>query len=133
MAPKGSASFLRRLPHRESLGRGLRRTLWVAGAGLVLYALLLGEGGWLRVARLQAEVDHLESDLRAVQRAQEERRHDLQELDRPGSLVLEQVARERYGLKRPGEKVLHVLGGGEESLAPAAPTLAPGGEGGGGP
>jgi cell division protein FtsB len=92
---------------------------------LVLYALLLGEGGWLRVARLQAEVDQLEADLASVRRAQEERRMELEELSRPGSLVLEAVARERYGLLRPGEKVLHVLGGQGESLAPEAPVLSP--------
>ena len=47
------------------MGRGLRVAFWAGGLGVLLYALLLGDGGWLRVASLNAEVRELESELEA--------------------------------------------------------------------
>jgi len=120
-----SASFLRRLPQSERMGRSLRIALWTAGVGFVLYALLLGEGGWLRVASLNAEVNDLQSKLATLKTQQETVKSELDDLARPGSLTLEKVARERYGMHRDDERVLHVLGAGGESLAPKAPALHP--------
>jgi len=120
-----SASFLRRLPQSERMGRSLRIALWTAGVGLVIYALLLGEGGWLRVAGLNAEVNELQGKLASLKSQQETVKSELDDLARPGSLTLEKVARERYGMHRDDETVLHVLGAGGESLAPKAPALHP--------
>ena len=120
-----SANFLRRLPQSERMGRSLRIGLWTAGIGVLLYALLLGEGGWLRVASLNAEVNELQSKLQTLQEQQDTVKEELADLARPGSLTLEKVARERYGMHRPSETVLHVLGAGGESLAPKAPALHP--------
>jgi cell division protein FtsB len=120
-----SANFLRRLPQSERMGRSLRIGLWTAGIGFLVYALLLGEGGWLRVASLNAEVSGLESKLQTLQDRQEVVKEQLGDLARPGSLTLEKVARERYGMHRSSETVLHVLGTGGESLAPKAPALHP--------
>ncbi len=120
-----SANFLRRLPQSERMGRSLRIGLWTVGIGFLVYALLLGEGGWLRVASLNAEVSGLESKLQTLQDRQEVVKEELDDLARPGSLTLEKVARERYGMHRSSETVLHVLGTGGESLAPKAPALHP--------
>ena len=120
-----SANFLRRLPQSERMGRSLRIGLWTAGLGFLIYALLLGEGGWLRVASLDAEVNELQSKLQTLQERQETVKDELADLARPGSLTLEKVARERYGMHRSSETVLHVLGAGGESLAPKAPALHP--------
>lgn len=123
--PHDSASFLRRLPQSERMGRSLKIALWTAGLGLVAYALLLGEGGWLRVAGLNAEVNELQGKLETLKSQQQTVKDELDDLARPGSLTLEKVARERYGMHRDSEKVLHVLGAGGESLAPKAPALHP--------
>jgi cell division protein FtsB len=120
-----SASFLRRLPQSERMGRSLKIALWTAGLGLVVYVLLLGEGGWLRVAGLNAEVNELQGKLETLKSQQQTVKDELDDLARPGSLTLEKVARERYGMHRDSEKVLHVLGAGGESLAPKAPALHP--------
>ena len=92
---------------------------------VALYLLVLGEGGWLEVGRLRTEVGNLESDLVWVQAKQDELRAELAELEAHGGLALETVARERYAMRRPGEKVLHVLGSADESLTPQAPQLEP--------
>jgi len=120
------ANFLRRLPQGERMGRGLRLGLWAGGGGVLLYALLLGDGGWLRVASLQAEVRELEAELDALNRGQIEVGDQLRALEEPGSPVLEEVAREVYGMHRDGERVVHILGAGDETLAPTAPDLDPG-------
>ncbi len=119
-------NFLRRIPRKEEMGRRFRLALWVAGAGFILYTLLLGEGGWIRVARLQGEVESLEGELRVLDQQQAQLRQRLDGLAQPGSATLEKVARERYGMHRKGERVIHILGTEDESLAPRAPSLDPG-------
>ncbi len=108
------------------MGRGIRIALWAGGGGILLYALLLGDGGWLRVASLKAEVRDLEAELEALRTEQAEVREDLDALQEPGSTVLEEVARERYGMHREGERVVHILGTDEDRIASEAPELEPG-------
>jgi cell division protein FtsB len=121
----GPTTFLRRLPKSEQLGRGMRRALWAVGAMVVLYILLLGEGGWIRIQKLRVEIDALDSDIQWLESKQGELRSNLDALAQPGGMALEKVARERYGLRKPGERVVHILGKGEETLAPEAPEMAP--------
>jgi len=121
-----SANFLRRLPQGEKMGRGLRVAMWAGGGGVLLYALLLGDGGWLRVASLQAEVRELEAELQILRSEQAEVSEELQALGEPRSGVLEEVARERYGMHREGERVVHILGAEHDAIAPRAPELEPG-------
>ena len=123
-----TASFLRRLPQKERMGRPLKLVLWLGAGGFVVFVLLLGDGGWLRVAGLQSEVEELQAQLRTLDQQQTELREELEDLSRPGSPTLERVARERYGMHAPGERVVHILGTRDESLAPKPPSLIPGPE-----
>ncbi len=110
------------------MGRPFRLALWLGTGGFILYVLLLGDGGWVRVAGLQSQVKQLQSQLRYLDHEQEQLRNQLEDLARPGSKTLEKVARERYGMHRENERVIHLLGTEDESLAPRAPSLRPSGE-----
>jgi hypothetical protein len=71
----------------------------------------------LGVQRLRGENARLAAEVARLRREQAAAAADLAALKEPGSLELERVARERYGMHREGERVVHVLG----SDAPAAP------------
>lgn len=113
-------SHLRRRS-RPSRGKtALSWVAWVGGASVLLYLLVLGDAGLLRVRHHEHRVAALEEDLRQTHQHQAELQGRTDQLSEPGSFMLESVARERYGLVKPGEKVLHVIGGSDEE-SPVAP------------
>jgi len=110
------------LRRRQRPGRGraaLSWVAWVGGIAVLLYLLVLGDAGVLRVRHHEAGVRALQTDLEGLEARQAGLQVHIDELSRPGSFMLERVARERYGLARPGERVVHVVGGPLEESPPA--------------
>jgi cell division protein FtsB len=116
--------YLRAKVGKEDIGTGARRTLWLLAAATVVYGLVLGEGGVVRIRRLERENARLAQDIAALHQQQAQLQGEASDLALPGSFALEKVARERYGLTRDGERVLHVLGAEAPPAAPGA-TSAP--------
>jgi cell division protein FtsB len=81
-----------------------------AAVGFAAWSLLLGEGGLLPLQRLRRENAKLAGEITRLRQEQIALRLQLAELESPGSFALEKVARERYGMHRENERVLHVLG-----------------------
>jgi cell division protein FtsB len=125
-SPIAGPSFLRRR-YREGSRRRAERVLIALVGALLLYALILGDNGLVRLMQERRQVENLREDLRWLQIHSEDLGERIDDLDRPASFTLEQVARERYGLTASGERVIHVLEPGQTTDTPPMP-LEPGGE-----
>lgn len=110
----GQGVFLRRFWMGQRLRT--RRLFLVAGLGWMLYILLAGEHGFIQIraleaerSRLQKEIDGVDAELGALHKRLEAQ---------PGDpFFVERVARERYGLARPGETVYRLPEGTDETGA----------------
>jgi len=112
-------SHLRRRD-RPSRGRAaLSWAAWVGGAAVLLYMLILGDAGLVRVRSHAAQVAALQAGIDDLREAQAELDERTVLLNTRASFILERVARERYGLARPGERIVHVVGSPAEPGAKA--------------
>lgn len=120
---RGPRRFLRgRPPGRRSL-RWPLLALITLGLGLLTATTLLGDNGIAthrRLARDRAAVAAEVERLRAQRRELQARIDALN----TSPAALERIAREKYGMKRPGEEVIELIGG-EKLTADMTATLAP--------
>jgi cell division protein FtsB len=105
--------FLRLPPHRWSPRRSLA---YLGGVAVLLFFLspLLGENGlptYLRLRSRRAELQQRVEDMRVRDAALQQRTTAL--LDDP--TALEELARERYNMRRPGETVYEIVDDEEEA------------------
>jgi len=122
------------LPHRGPFLRGappVRARPWptlLALAGLVLVALiassLLGENGWRSHQRLRRERAALAAEVDSLRQRQRDMIRRIKELHDPAAL--ERLAREKYGMRAPGEEIIEVVG--EENLEGKVPVAPPPGD-----
>jgi cell division protein FtsB len=106
---RSAPPFLRKRVQRTGRIDRLWRLLGIGAICLALYALVLGDSGWLALSRQRAEVESLERDVESLRAAEARIREQLSELQKPSSFELERVARDEFGLVREGERVLHVV------------------------
>jgi cell division protein FtsB len=101
----------------ERVRRPRRARPWL-GLGLVLaivtYLLVFGEAGWLAVRAEQNAVGELTSELERIRAQTAAVQARDAALARPQSDELERVAREQYRMRREGEEVHHLVGGGDD-------------------
>lgn len=76
--------------------------LVVVGAGL--YVLVAGESGYLEVRERRAELKRLRGEVQTL-RSQNDSLQTVMRLLAEDLEYLEKVAREEYGMKKPGERV----------------------------
>jgi len=117
-----NAGFLRSRRRKRERRRNLT-WLYVAGGLVLAYAMLLGDSGLIRIWQTRQEVRELRARLAWVDEHQAQLEARLNDLRQPRSFMLEKVARERYGMVRPGDRVIHVI---DETEAPVSgPPLPP--------
>ncbi len=69
--------------------------------------LLFNDYGLLKYLRLKSEINELNSDIERSQKIIDSLGIEIKELNE-NDLKIEEVARERYNMKRPNEKVLKI-------------------------
>ncbi|MDO9171277.1 MAG: septum formation initiator family protein [bacterium] len=108
------------------LRRRLRLSLlWLGGAavGVLLYSSLTGANGLRTYLDLRQERLRLEREVAELQRRRAEIETGLVALrDTADTETLERIAREKYRMRRPQEKVIEIVG--EDALAPAPEPTA---------
>jgi cell division protein FtsB len=108
------------------LRRRLRLSLlWLGGAGVgvLLYTSLTGANGLRTYLDLRQERLRLEREVAELQRRRAEIETGLVALrDTADTETLERIAREKYRMRRPQEKVIEIVG--EDELAPAPGPVA---------
>ncbi|MHB8078121.1 MAG: FtsB family cell division protein [Candidatus Krumholzibacteriia bacterium] len=115
--------FLRgRPPGRASL-RWPLLGLVALGLGLLTATTLLGDNGIATHRRLVRDRATVAAE---VERLRAQRRELQTRIDalNTSPAALERIAREKYGMKRPGEEVIELIGG-EQLTADMSATLAP--------
>lgn len=115
--PRHNGPYLRGAPSR----RGLPRPAVIVGgavAVVILGGTLLGERGLPSYLSLRRDRGELEARVAELREREQSLASDLEALEQDPEMV-ERVARERYRMHRPGERVMDVLGGPED--LPAAP------------
>lgn len=108
------------------LRRRLRLSLmWLGGAtvGVLLYSSLTGANGLRTYLDLRQERLRLEREVAELQRRRTEIETGLVALrDTADTETLERIAREKYRMRRPQEKVIEIVG--EDALAAASGPVA---------
>ncbi|MFH0920784.1 MAG: septum formation initiator family protein [Fibrobacterota bacterium] len=98
--------LVRALFVQEASARKKMILLAVAAVVLFLFAFLLGGNyGLLNMVELRKERRGLAQQLRAMQAERDSLQRGLQRL-RTDKSEIERIAREKYGMARPGEKVI---------------------------
>ena len=126
-SPRAAPAFARGAPAVRGgpLRRRLRLSLlWIGGAAVcvLLYTTLTGANGLRTYLDLRRERLRLEQEVADLQRRRAEIVTGLVALrDTADTETLERVAREKYRMRRPQEKVIEIVG--EDALAPP-PTAA---------
>ena len=71
--------------------------------------LFFNENGVFKYARLQNEVHSLNEQIQKVQDQNKNLQAEIDSLQRKVPAKIEKIAREKYGMKRPGEKSIEVI------------------------
>ena len=87
--------------------RRWKQLLFLALLAGGLFVLFAGESGYLQVEARRSELKLLQKEIVSL-RAQNDSLRTLLELLRNDSGYLEKVAREEYGMKKPGEEIYRV-------------------------
>lgn len=103
-------------PGRAPLGWTLIVLVWLPMAALLVW----GKGGVLDLVALRKEVRKLQEDVSGLERENARIRAEIQKLQTEPS-AYEAVARERFFLKKPGERVLYIPGDGVPSQGDTVP------------
>jgi len=101
--------FLRRFyQHRPEIGPGLQRALFYILVASLVYGFVLSDAGVVRTIELRRERDRLKRRLSTLERRQAAIDSAVEALRRD-PFAIEKLGRERYGLIRPGEKVIQLV------------------------
>ena len=71
--------------------------------------LFFNENGVFKYAQLQNEVHSLNEQIQTLQDQNKELQAEIDSLQRKVPAKIEKIAREKYGMKRPGEKSIEVI------------------------
>jgi len=125
MSSAGSTrpAFYRRSTSASGRKGGRTSLLVIAAAALLLLcAVVFGDRGLLALRSERAQVEELRQAVAQEGQALQTLEERIEAFERPGSEALEEVSREEYLMRRPGEQVIHLL---EDD--PAEREEAPGG------
>ena len=70
--------------------------------------LLFNEFGFVKYVKLKTDLDSLNSRIEKIEKENEKLKAEIDSLERKIPAKIEKVAREKYEMKRPGEKVIEV-------------------------
>ncbi|UCE01626.1 MAG: septum formation initiator family protein [Candidatus Latescibacterota bacterium] len=105
--------FLRRHAERNARRRRLRRLLTLGLALILGFGFLLADGGLVSILAGRWRIRCLEREVAALESRQQWLHREL-ELRQGDSATIERLAREEYGMVRPGERVVRILEVSEE-------------------
>lgn len=100
--------FLRLYQERTLFRRRVQRALAWSFVPVLVWAFVFADGGLASIATRRVRVWRLERQVTALERRQEQLRNSI-ELRENDPVVLERLARERYGMARPGETVYRIV------------------------
>ena len=108
----GNLRFVRALRELfESQNALRRRFFWIAlltGALFVILFVIGGNYGILNITKLRDERQDLQSQIRAMERERDSLKLTIEKL-KTDRREIERVAREEYGMAKPGEKVVKFI------------------------
>lgn len=74
-----------------------------------LVFLVFNDSGVIKYVKLKSQVNELESEAQRKQKENKNREAEIDSLEKKNPAKIEQVARERYGMVKKGEKVIKVV------------------------
>ncbi len=91
----------------QGLSRGFALFLVLFGVGMLLISLV-GDQGWIAYLQLRAEKGRLEQRIQEATGREAQLRREVKALGNDADYI-EQVAREKLGLVKPGEEVIELI------------------------
>ncbi len=89
--------------------RKLRVYIFFALFLIAVVFLFFNENGVLKYSKLQSEVNSLNEQIQKLQDQNKSLEAEIDSLQRKVPAKIEKIAREKYGMKRPGEKSIEVI------------------------
>lgn len=91
----------------------------ISGKKIILYLFLLiviigvvfllfNEYGFLKYNRLKSQLDSLNTKIETIEKENKKIKAEIDSLERKIPAKIEKTAREKYGMKRPGEAIIDV-------------------------
>jgi cell division protein FtsL len=87
--------------------RGRRAILPVLGLLVLLLFLSAGKRGFIHQIRVRQERARIEKEMKRLEAIKQQLEEEKKKLNDPA--VVEKIAREKYGMAKKNEKVLHVV------------------------
>lgn len=101
--------FLRRLyRHQAQISERVQKILFFLILAGIIYAFLLGENGFVRIAMLRAERAQLDADITALTRSEALLTEEIERL-KTDDFYIEKMGRERFGYLKPGDRVYRLI------------------------
>ena len=100
--------FLRLYQERTLFRRRVQRVLAWSFVPVLVWAFVFADGGLASILSRRVRVWKLERQVAQLERRQELLQHSIERRENDPA-VLERLARERYGMARPGEKVYRIV------------------------
>ncbi len=70
--------------------------------------LIFNESGFIKYLKLKSEVNQLNKEVKSKELENKNREAEIDSLEKKNPAKIEQVAREKYGMMKKGEKVIKV-------------------------
>ena len=100
--------FLRRYQERSRFRRQVRNAAGWGALLLLGYAFVLADSGLLSIAWRMLRIRQLEHDVRVLETREAWLREELAQRQ-DGKRTIERLAREKYGMALPGEKIYRIV------------------------
>lgn len=100
--------FLRSYRERATFRHRLRRLGFAAAGTVVVWSFVFADGGLISIASRRIRIARLERQVEALEGRQALLEHSIERRESDPA-VLERLARERYGMARPGETVYRIV------------------------
>jgi cell division protein FtsB len=109
----GVPRFFRGTPVAKPILRKLPVIIFAAILVFAVWHLIVDRNGFLKYSKLKNELNDLTVELENLEAQKTKLTEDIEALNNDPSM-LEKVAREKYRMHKPGEKVIEIVGDSEE-------------------
>ena len=89
--------------------KNIRKYLYLIGTLLFIYAYIVGDYGIYQLIIKKSEEKRFKEDIEFLKVEYEELQKEKVLIDKGDLQVTEKIAREKYGMAKPGEKVFHII------------------------
>ena len=101
-----SKNIAKFLPSKK---KNIKKYLWLVGILIFIYIYIAGDYGVYQLITNKIEEKRLKEDIELLKVEQQKLLKEKELINKGDLSEIEKIAREKYGLVKPGEKVFHIV------------------------